>query len=123
MLAGMKRKPGALLSIEIAILQAGIALADGSDAEFHGYAMARAIRDQEGARSLTAHGTLYRALERLEVRGLLASRWEDPGIAAAEERPRRRLYRVTAEGEVAVQAVSKPDQAGAKSLERGLAAS
>jgi DNA-binding PadR family transcriptional regulator len=122
MLADMKRKPGALLSIEIAILQAGIALAHGSDAEFHGYAMARAIRDQEGARSLTAHGTLYRALERLEVRGLLASRWEDPGIAAAEERPRRRLYRVTAEGEAAVQTVAKPVQAPAKSLKRGLAA-
>ncbi len=119
----MKRKAGALLSIEIAILQAGIAMLRGSDPEFHGYAIAREMRDQEGARSLTAHGTLYRALERLEIRGLLASRWEDPEIAAAEERPRRRMYRVTAEGEAAVQAVGEPATAPAKALKRGLAAS
>jgi PadR family transcriptional regulator len=119
----MKRKPGALLSIEIAILQAGIALLRGSDPEFHGYAVAREIRGQEGARSLTAHGTLYRALERLKTRGLLASRWEDPGVAAAEERPRRRMYRVTAEGEAAVQAIVESAKAPAKPLKRGLAAS
>jgi DNA-binding PadR family transcriptional regulator len=123
MLASMKRKPGALLPIELAILRAGIALLRGSDQEFHGYAIAREIRDQDGARNLTAHGTLYRALERLEVRGLLASRWEDPGIAAAEERPRRRMYRVTAEGEAAVQALAVSSSASSKSLKRGLAAS
>lgn len=119
----MRRKAGALLSIEIAILQAGIALLGGRGPEFHGYAIAREIRDQEGARSLTSHGTLYRALERLEIRGLLVSRWEDPGIAAAEERPRRRMYRVTAEGETAVQVVAEPAKAPAKALKRGLAAS
>ena len=119
----MRRKAGALLSIEIAILQAGIALLGGSDPEFHGYGIAREMRDQEGARSLTAHGTLYRALERLEIRGLLASRWEDPEIAAAEERPRRRMYRVTAEGEAAVQAVAESVKTPANALKRGLAAS
>ncbi len=119
----MRRKAGALLSIEISILQAGIGLLRGSDPEFHGYAIARDIRDEEGARSLTSHGTLYRALERLEVRGLLASRWEDPEIAAGEERPRRRMYRVTAEGEAAVQALAAPVQASANALKRGMAAS
>ena len=119
----MRRRAGALLSIEIAILQAGIVLLRGSDPEFHGYAIAREMRDQEGARSLTSHGTLYRALERLEIRGLLVSRWEDPEIAAAEERPRRRLYRVSAEGEAAVQAVAASAKQPAKALKRGLAAS
>jgi DNA-binding PadR family transcriptional regulator len=123
MLASMKRKQGALLAIEIAILQAGIALLRVSQSEFHGYAIAREIRDQERARSLTAHGTLYRALERLEARGLLESRWEDPEIAAAEERPRRRLYRVTAEGEASVSPVVESKKLKAKSLKRGLAAS
>ena len=67
--------------------------------EFHGYGVAKELRDREGARRLTAHGTLYRALDRLEQAGLLASRWEDPFVAADEGRPRRRLYRLTAAGE------------------------
>jgi DNA-binding PadR family transcriptional regulator len=52
--------------------------------------------EERGSRSLTAHGTLYKALGRLEELGLLASRWEDvPAIAG---RPRRRLYELTGEG-------------------------
>jgi len=43
----------------------------------------------------TAHGTLYKALGRMEDAGLLESHWEDPDVAVAEGRPRRRLYRVT----------------------------
>ena len=54
------------------------------------------MREQRGSRSLTAHGTLYKALGRLEEFGLLASHWED--AAAAEGRPRRRLYELTGEG-------------------------
>ena len=98
---GMKRKPGALFPIEISILQAGLGLLRSDAAEFYGYAIAREIREQGDDRQLTAHGTLYRALERLEKAGLLASRWEDPSIGASEERPRRRLYRITAEGATA----------------------
>ncbi|MBA3407463.1 MAG: helix-turn-helix transcriptional regulator, partial [Solirubrobacterales bacterium] len=54
------------------------------------------MRDQGGSRSLTAHGTLYKALSRLEEFGLLTSRWED--AAAVEGRPRRRLYELTGQG-------------------------
>ena len=54
------------------------------------------MREQSGSRALTAHGTLYKALGRLEERGLLTSAWED--AAAAEGRPRRRLYELTGEG-------------------------
>jgi DNA-binding PadR family transcriptional regulator len=58
--------------------------------------------EREAARRLTAHGTLYKALERLERAGLLTSTWEDPAVAADQGRPRRRLYQVTALGERAL---------------------
>ena len=66
-----------------------------SDAEFHGFAMATEL-ESAGGRSLTAHGTLYKVLERLEDRGLLVSRWEDVDEYDGS-RPRRRLYRVSDE--------------------------
>ena len=54
------------------------------------------MREQTGSRALTGHGTLYKALGRLEEFGLLGSRWED--AEAVEGRPRRRLYELTGEG-------------------------
>lgn len=63
---------------------------------FHGFGLAQTMREQSGSRSLTGHGTLYKALGRLEEFGLLSSRWED--AAAPEGRPRRRLYELTGEG-------------------------
>jgi PadR family transcriptional regulator PadR len=104
----MRRKPGTLVPIEVSILAAGVAMALSGEPEFHGYAVARELKEREEARRLTAHGTLYRALERLEKAGLLLSRLEDPELAASEQRPRRRLYHVTAAGEAALAAVSRP---------------
>lgn len=101
----MKRKPGALLSIEVAILASGLSLLRSGDGEFYGYAIAKEIQEEIGASQLTAHGTLYRALERLVTAGLLTCRWENPAEAANEKRPVRRLYRVTATGERALQDV------------------
>lgn len=94
----MRRKPGTLFPLEIEILETGLALERGGQGEFHGFAIAKSIQEMEGARRLTAHGTLYKALARMEKTGLLQSRWEDPSAAADEHRPRRRLYEVTAEG-------------------------
>lgn len=94
----MRRKPDSLLPIEAALLGAGLDLARRGTEEVHGYALARELKEIEGARRLTAHGTLYRALERLEKLGFVESRWEDPMDAAAESRPRRRLYKVNAAG-------------------------
>ena len=54
------------------------------------------VREHRGSKALTGHGTLYKALGRLEELGLLASRWEDP--EAVEGRPRRRLYELTGRG-------------------------
>ncbi|MBY5163611.1 PadR family transcriptional regulator, partial [Salsipaludibacter albus] len=93
-----RRKKGSLLAIEVDILDAGLALRGAAD-EFHGFELAKQIAGGSSARRLTSHGTLYKALGRLEDRGLLASRWEDAARAADAGRPRRRLYHVTGEGE------------------------
>lgn len=98
----MRRKSGVLLPIEISILESGADLRDRGSDEFHGFLVAKQMRDRDEARRLTAHGTLYKALDRMELAGLLESRWEDPSIAAAEGRPRRRLYHVTGVGERAL---------------------
>jgi len=57
-----------------------------------------------GKRTKLASGTLYPILFRLEGVGWLQSRWE-AGNPAVLGRPRRRFYRVTAEGEKNVQEV------------------
>lgn len=115
----MRRKAGTLVPIEVSILAAGVALALGGEPEFHGYAVARELKEREEARRLTAHGTLYRALERLEKAGLLLSRLEDPEVAAAEQRPRRRLYHVTAAGQAALSSISQPSEAQRPLRRRG----
>ena len=98
----MRRKRGALLPLETAILAAGIRLQRDGTREFHGFAMAKQLATDGDSRKLTSHGTLYKALDRMETAGLLESNWEDPAHAAADGRPRRRLYRVTAAGAVAL---------------------
>ena len=89
-----RRKPGTLLPLETEILEVALSMLRSEQATFHGFALAQTMREQTGSRSLTGHGTLYKALGRLEEFGLLTSRWED--AAAAEGRPRRRLYELTA---------------------------
>ena len=105
----MRRKAGTLVPLEIAICRAAVTLRRRGDGEFHGYQMAKILGAAAAARLLTAYGTLYRALGRLEKMGLLKSRWEDPRIPARENRPGRRLYTLTALGEEAV--VMAPAQA------------
>lgn len=63
------------------------ALCAEPSAWLHGYAIARGT----GLKS----GTLYPILIRLADRGLMEARWEDEQPAG---RPRRHLYRLTAEG-------------------------
>jgi PadR family transcriptional regulator, regulatory protein PadR len=99
----VRRKPGALLDLEARIL--GVAVAaqrQGRSGEVHGFAVARELADGEGSHRLTSHGTLYKALARLEDGGLLESRWEDHRIAEREGRPRRRMYRITGAGQLAL---------------------
>ena len=97
----MRRKHGSLVPLELAICSAAAALLRRGIREFHGYELAKQLADDSERRLLTAYGTLYRALGRLEKMGMLQSRWEDPEIPARENRPGRRLYTVTAAGESA----------------------
>jgi DNA-binding PadR family transcriptional regulator len=103
----MRRRTGQLLPIELSILDAGLDLQRRGSDEFHGFLVAREMSERDGARRLTAHGTLYKALGRMHEAGLLESRWEDPAIGAAAGRPRRRLYRVTLAGARALAAGSE----------------
>lgn len=96
-----------MLPLEIDILQVASRLARRADPEFYGFLLATELRDGNEARGLLSHGSLYKALARLEAQGLLASRWEDIDESEAG-RPRRRLYRVTAEGAAAYRAASRP---------------
>ena len=111
----MRRKEGALVPLEVSILEAALALRSLGTAEAHGFLLAKEVRDGRQARRLTAYGTLYKALGRLEHAGYLSSRWEDPLVAAGDGRPRRRFYRVTLTGEAAL--------AEATSVERALSRS
>ena len=102
-----RRKPGTLLPLETEILEAALSMRCSGHDTFHGFGLAQTMREQRGSRALTAHGTLYKALARLEEFGMLTSRWEDP--AAAQGRPRRRLYELTCPGaEAADRALAEP---------------
>jgi PadR family transcriptional regulator PadR len=94
-----RRKPGSLLPLEVSILAA---CRDAGTPGVHGFALARRIADAEESRRLTATGTLYRVLHRLDGGGLIENWWEDPNDAAAAGRPLRRLYRITGAGATAL---------------------
>jgi PadR family transcriptional regulator PadR len=101
----MRRKPGTLLPLEVDILDAGLALRGAGTPQFYGFQLAKTIVDRaKASTALTAHGTLYKALARMEDAGLLTSAWEAPDTAAADGRPRRRLYKITGAGERALAA-------------------
>lgn len=95
-----------MLAIEEAILVAAMDLRRSGIGEFHGFAIAKRMADIRQAQQLTAHGTLYKALGRMEAAGMLESRWEEADLALAEGRPRRRLYRMTGLGEHALSTIT-----------------
>jgi len=106
-----RRRPGSLLPLEVGILTACL---DAGESGSHGFALAKAIADAGDSRELTATGTLYRALHRLEVAGLVESWWEDPTDAAVAGRPRRRSYRITGAGATALSAARAGDRGAAR---------
>jgi PadR family transcriptional regulator PadR len=99
----MRRKAGTLVPLELAICRAAVEMRRQQRGEFHGYEIARFLGGEDDRRQLTGYGTLYRALGRLEDMGLLKSRGEDPRVAARENRPRRKLYTLTAAGVLAAE--------------------
>ena len=117
----MRRKPGTLVPLETSILDALVELRRHGTAEAHGYLIATELREQGDGRRLTAYGTLYKALDRLEESGALESRWEEPDVAALDGRPRRRYYRVTLLGETALAENRRVRRTG-DAVRRGVAA-
>jgi PadR family transcriptional regulator, regulatory protein PadR len=95
-----RRKEGTLLPLEARVLE--IAEQEHSQqTPLYGFALASAL-SEDGGKSLAGHGTLYKALARMTEAGLLETEWEDPEIAEAERRPRRRLYRISSAGTAAL---------------------
>lgn len=111
----MRRKGDTeLVTNEVKLLLAAIAVTTSGESEFHGYSLAKELARLEGAQTPMSQSTLYRALRRLEERGALRSRWESIEESQAEGRdgPPRRYYTVTASGvEAAREAVAKSEQA------------
>jgi len=60
-------------------------------------------------------GTVYPALRKLEKARLIRSQWEHAAVARSEQRPARRYYQVTSDGEAALAAAGQkyrfPDMA------------
>lgn len=79
---------GHLDAIVLAALEAGPA---------HGYAIIEAIRNRSGSTFDLPEGTVYPALHRLELAGLLASNWATPPGGR-----KRRLYSLTKTGTAAL---------------------
>ena len=88
----MRRKPGTLVPTEQAILEAAARLRQNGFEEFHGFQIAKEIKEIKGSGMLIGYGTLYRALNRLQALGFLESRWEEQSPSEGN-RPRRRYYR------------------------------
>jgi len=59
----------------------------------HGYGIAQAIRRTTESAIQVEAGSLYPALQRLELQGLVSARWE-----ISERKHRTRIYRLTAAG-------------------------
>ena len=106
------------MPLEVSILCAAADLLAQHTRCFHGFQIARHVSGGTDQRRLTAYGTLYRALARLEKLGLLESRWEDPQVAADERRPVRRLYTLTPAGVTAAADATPRRTRGRRSLRR-----
>ena len=59
----------------------------------HGWAIAKRIQQISGEALQVQQGSLYPALHRLELRGLLSAKW-----GASENNRRAKFYQLTAEG-------------------------
>ncbi len=87
----MRRKAGTLVPLEESILCAAAALRAQGALQFYGLQIAQELSMPQSCRL----GTIYRALRRLELAGLLTSEWEV--LQTSENRPRRRFYSLSAE--------------------------
>lgn len=81
---GQELLPGTLYLLILRTLRSG---------PLHGYAIAKRIRDSSGEGLEIEDGSLYPALNRMLVKGWLASEW-----GVSETNRKARFYRLTPEG-------------------------
>jgi len=81
---GMDLLQGTLDMLVLQILLAG---------ELHGYGITQAIRQQSGGLLLIEAGSLYPALQRLELQKLISAKWDISSTGR-----RARFYKLTAAG-------------------------
>lgn len=103
------RKLGTLLPLERSILEIGVR---SGNRGMYGFGLAQDLSDAQGATSLVAHGTLYKALDRMRRDGLVLAEWEDADVALMAGRPRRRVYTVTHAGVSALREVEAMGDVG-----------
>ncbi len=102
----MKRYVGMMLGIERTILRVMGEHAESKPHGIYGYELADLLRQETSTSptetaepdSLRANGTVYKILYRLGCVGAVTSHWEEPEVALAEGRPRRRYYVLTENG-------------------------
>ena len=110
------RKKGTLLPLEQQILELTVTHGGGG---VYGFALAQELAGERGETKLVSHGTMYKALDRLRRDGLLDSEWEDPEVAEAAGRPRRRIYHVTGAGVQALERAGVEERTGLRLGEAG----
>lgn len=105
----MKRYAGFMLDIERATLRVLGEHAESRPQGIHGYELAELLRQEANTRlagtadsprptALRANGTVYKLMYRLTRIGAVTSDWEEPEVALAAGRPRRRYYVLTENG-------------------------
>lgn len=91
-----------LTPLDHAMLEAMSRLHAEGVLEIHAYALTKLLEGPQGDRRWIGYGSQYRAMSHLTERGFVSAHWEDPTLAEAEKRPRRRLYAITPSGEQAL---------------------
>lgn len=80
--------------VEKDVIKAVAQLLERSE-QAYGWNIAKEITVMNHKRWPIGTGTLFRALKRLMNGGYLTAQWEDEIVAEKENRPRRRLYKLT----------------------------
>ena len=102
----MRRYAGLMFDIERTTLRIMGEHVDSRPQGVYAYELADLLRQAEntataaetGPRSLRANGTVYKLMYRLTRIGAVTSYWEEPELALAAGRPRRRYYVLTENG-------------------------
>lgn len=108
-----RRRQDELVSNEQRVLLAAMDLLTQNEEEFHGYLVAKKLREDSSIRTVAA-STVYRCMARLEERGLLVSRHSAPDGQGAG----RRTYQLTGAGISTATSLAAPRNAGILRLDK-----